>query len=425
METVTSQVLYTMDSQGKTRCWRGIVTPQSDGTAIIENESGLVGGVLSSIPIHVKVGKNIGRKNETTPFEQAVKRMRSAFDKKLKEGYVLDLADFEESGVMKAHNARDSLHKLPEYVYAQHKLDGIRAKFTGKATGNELTSKSNRLHPEFLKELPCIAALDHMIEEGQSVDGEFYIHGMPLPEITSLVRSYKLCTAEFLRLCTPVDNGFLVNIKMADLKDLLFVGLYDTDMILERAVKVKEGIYVEADLECIELVGSQDLEFWIFDAPDPDMTFEERFLTLNDYRGMSDHHIVVVHTEMIHKDELDAFNEFAISQGFEGTMLRNPAGKYVFGRKSYDLQKYKNFYDSEFPITGFSIDNQGNPNLKFLSDAGYEFEARPIGSAGFRRRLLRDMDTLIGRQATIRYQTLHKGTLVPQFGRVIEIRDYE
>ncbi len=84
--------LYARDSSGRINQWHTLVQQMSDAVIIIIHE-GLIDGKKTSTSRAVKSGKNIGKMNETSPFEQACKEAESRWTKKKKQGYksLLDL----------------------------------------------------------------------------------------------------------------------------------------------------------------------------------------------------------------------------------------------------------------------------------------------------------------------------------------------
>lgn len=439
-EELCTPVLYKIDSQGVTRVWRAWTVLNDDGTATEHNESGIQGGKLSGIPITVTEGKNIGKKNETTPLQQANKKVQSKYDKKLREGYVADLAEFTQQGVMKAHDWRVSKHRMTLIALHQPKLDGIRCKVIKKDGEITLMSKSNKEFKEFLYDLPWANHILHTIDEGE-VDGEMYIHGLELNEIASLVMAYKLTTAELLEYCEDTEGGLKINLKKKDILDQVYRGnfvalqdvtvktpTFDPSMDAIEVGKNKAWIFPGYTMEDVQTVGTHQLEYYAFDMPDEESTAELRNMRLQELLDNEDaleHNLRAVIAEEFNIEDIESINEDYVSLGYEGTMVRKPSGLYAFGERTADLQKYKLFYDQEWIITGCTIDREGNPTLTFTSDAGVEFESRPTGNRAWRARLLRDMDELVGKRATIRYQKLFPETLVPQFGRCVAIRDYE
>ncbi|CAL9979745.1 ATP-dependent DNA ligase [Vibrio phage D69] len=436
---IETPMLYKIDSQGVTRVWRAWTTLNEDGTAIENNESGIEGGTLSGIPVTVLAGKNIGKKNETTALQQANSRIQSKLTKKLREGYVENLEEFTQQGVMKAHEWKVSKHRMSQIALKQPKLDGIRCKAIKRGDTFTLMSKSNKEFKPFLYDLPWANYFRNEMDESE-VDGEMYVHGLELNEIASLVMSYKLTTNELLEYCEDTPEGLKINLKKKEILDQVWRGEFCP--MQDPAVKTptfencdpievgknKGWIFPNVTTEHIETVGTQQLQFWAFDVPDAETMAEERNFILERTwatQDAEDHGIIAVIAEEFDIDDIAEANAEYVERGFEGTMVRLPSGLYAFGERTAALQKYKDFHDQEWEIKGYELDREGNPTFTFVSDAGVEFSSRPTGNRAWRQKLLNDIDTVIGKMATIRYQMLYQDSLCPQFGRVIAIRDYE
>jgi len=72
-------------------------------------------------------------------------------------------------------------------------------------------------------------------------------------------------------------------------------------------------------------------------------------------------------------DALVAFEEEAVSLGYEGMCCRAPTGIYKHGRstmKEQYLVKVKRYEEGEFPIIG-AIEKEHNANPAFISESGY------------------------------------------------------
>lgn len=83
--------------------------------------------------------------------------------------------------------------------------------------------------------------------------------------------------------------------------------------------------------------------------------------------------IVLVQHKLIHNiDELDAYESEMLKQGWEGVMVRDPEGKYKYGRstiKEGGLLKIKRFTDGEAEIIGFQ-EQEENTNEKTTNELG-------------------------------------------------------
>lgn len=77
--------LYARNSNGAINVWEIKVEELHYPTIIISE--GLFDGKKSETLNHIKKGKNIGKMNATTPYEQACSEAESRWTKKKKQGY--------------------------------------------------------------------------------------------------------------------------------------------------------------------------------------------------------------------------------------------------------------------------------------------------------------------------------------------------
>ena len=71
---------------GKTKVW-SIEVRHQDGNGVIVTTHGQQDGKMQINEKIISEGKNIGKKNETTPFDQAVSEARAAWTKKRESNY--------------------------------------------------------------------------------------------------------------------------------------------------------------------------------------------------------------------------------------------------------------------------------------------------------------------------------------------------
>ena len=93
MENVNLPMLFGISRLGKVKQWQAKAQLNSNQTATIFIESGYVGGKIQCKPKVVKKGKNIGKANETTPYEQAVSQINSQWTAKRFENYEPHMLD--------------------------------------------------------------------------------------------------------------------------------------------------------------------------------------------------------------------------------------------------------------------------------------------------------------------------------------------
>jgi len=168
------------------------------------------------------------------------------------------------------------------------------------------------------------------------------------------------------------------------------------------------------------------LLFKLFDHVDENKTFSDRYLDITGYRSLlADTHIEVVKATIVrHEQDLIDIHRTYVKDGYEGAMLRDINATYTIGNRTPGMFKYKHFQDSEFKIVGYAPDKNGGAILRLVTPQGVEFDSRPMGTDANRKRMLIDGPKLIGKMATVKYSELLK-TSVPEFNRVVTIRNYE
>jgi ATP-dependent DNA ligase len=348
--------------------------------------SGQVGGAITITEWTTCLGKNTGKKNETTDDEQALK------DANAKWVYQIQRNQYKESiaelsGValfiqpMLAKNYTDRKNKINfnKNVFVQIKLNGVRAVITkdGIFSRKGLKYVSS---PHISEELAAF------FNENPDVvlDGELcnYELRKNLNKVISLVKQ-KTPTVE----------------QLQESKELVQFHLYD--------VMLKNTIY-------------SDRLVWMD-------TFYKKYI-INDNSSIR----LVPARKVLSHNEIDGLLALYEADGEEGVMVR--LDEVYENKRSSNLLKYKNFTDDEFLIVG-TVEGKGNlagmiGTFSFVDSAGKRFEASPVGTHEHWKDLWRDRDSLVGKKAKVKYKELtplkEDGTGgVPSFGKVLEIRDYE
>ena len=384
---------------GKTKMW-SIRVLERDTTGVIETTHGYVDGKKQVNEKVISVGKNIGKKNETTPLQQAVSEAKASWIKKKESGYsplgvtttpitVSDITkgvitvdldaddedDEDDSGrgkgidkdvpsPMLAHDflKRGKSIKFP--CYAQRKYDGTRCV---AISGKGLYSRNKKRYPH----------LDHIVAEINKLpstiilDGELYSDTLTFQEIVGIVKRETL--------------------KEGDEAKQLQIKLHVYDIINK--------------------------------AP-----YEERYANLqilfNKYKFQ---HLVLVKSDICESEEaIKELHARYVQEGYEGLMLRNKTGLYKNSR-AVDLQKFKEFFDGEFKIVAYKEGEGLEAGCVIWvceAENGLQFACRPRGTREARVELYSDGDKYVGKKLTVRYQEMTDSN-VPRFPVGIAIRDYE
>lgn len=370
-------VLFQQSSKGKMKRW-AIWCEDKKTYALIKEEHGYLDGKQTPEEIRIDSGVNIGKKNETTPFEQACSQAQSKWNKKKDKGYVEKNEKQNEQVVlpMLAVNYRDRSHDISfPNAFVQPKLNGIRCIHTDKF--------QSRLG-KFWNTLSHLAYDVKKIQDivGYALDGECFIEDLNLQDIGALVK--------------------------------------------------KERINEE-----IEGYKTEDLEYWIFDYIDPITKFSDRHIILKDaFKKVGAvekdgklrlNNLVCVPTFICPNDERVLFyHKSFIKDGFEGTIIRNDT-PYEIGKRTKNLQKKKDFLDSEYKVIGGKEGigrDKGCITFRCITKEGLEFDVRPIGTVKERKRWFKDINKITNSMVTIRYQEKTKDN-IPFHGRVISVRSYE
>jgi DNA ligase-1 len=399
--------LYGKASTGKIKMWSIKVEDQKDashpkgGVGAITTTHGYVGGKLQENTRLVTVGKNLGKKNETTPVQQAVNEAQSDWKKKTEAGGMTEKKPTEEAAAgagkaadsdkesvksakpsaeknakaaadaggvphpMLAHdyNKRGKDIKFP--CYAQRKLDGVRCL---AISSSGLFSRTGKAFPH----MDHIRAEINSLPKGTILDGELYSDSLNFQEIVGLVKKETL---------KPEDAPKMLKIYLC---------VYDT---------VQDG------------------------------TNEERNAYLkNLFKTHKFKALKLLPTDIANNlDDVKKLHAEYVADGYEGLILRNKAGLYKVGHRSADLQKYKEFKDDEYKIVGFKEGDgieKGCVIWVCETKDKKPFSVRPRGTHEDRAEAFKSASKQLGKKLTVRFQELTEDG-IPRFPVGLAIRDYE
>jgi DNA ligase-1 len=371
--------LYKKTSTGAIQEWE-VCVDDSGCSPIIVTKYGQLGGKIQTSTEVITEGKNIGRSNETSPMKQACLQAKSDWEKQLKKGYVQSFDDAMDDKVdniikggivpMLAHKFSEQGHKIKYPALVQPKLDGHRciAQCTedGKVSLWSRTRKPITSMPHIIKAIELIGCT-------QSLDGELYNH--------------------------EYHNNF------EDLSSLI------------RQEEPQEGCEV--------------VQYHIYDVPENMGMNKNRNDYLQDYLKPKVENYPQIHiVETIRVEDenelMDAFDHF-IAEGYEGCMVRNMSGLYV-NKRSYDLQKVKEFDDAEFKIIGVKVGTKGSMAGKaiFTCQLPHQgmntFDCKMKGNMDELKKYADNPSLVVGKILTVQYQGYTKYG-IPRFPVGLRFRE--
>lgn len=339
------------------RVWYLRVTPEG----VIERKYGALGGNLITSIKRITSGKNIGKKNETSPFEQACIEAKALFKKQLESGYSTEQHGVHTNGVPKpmlAHRYDTQGHKITFPAMVQPKLDGVRMLLGPDGTCLSRTGKI--FAPDVLGHIAKELKLSD-----RWLDGELYSDELTFEEIVSACR------------------------KQSGERNL-------------------------------------NIQYHVYDIVEPNKPFYERSVELQTLTQGLRYTRFVKTLNVENRDEVLHHHDKFVNDGYEGIIIRNKKSKYET-KRSYNLQKLKNFQDDEFVIVDIreaTGNDSGTAIVQCKNNQEDTFWVRPRGTREYRAEILKQKDLFQGQLLTVRYQNLtDKG--IPRFPVGIAVRNYE
>jgi DNA ligase-1 len=362
----TFPTLYKKSSTGADQRWDIAV----DGATII-TRWGQVDGAIQETRDTIKEGKNQGKKNATTAEQQAELEAEATYTKKLKKSYVTTLkaaragkvSDLIKGGhfPMLADKFRDHGDKVTYPVYVQPKFDGHRCITTvisGVATMWTRTRKPITGLPHIIKavEAACLKAGITDI----NLDGELYNHEY---------RSNFEALSSFIRTPEPKEGHEIVQYHVYDLVELSAGFEQRNFQIL--------GLHLQLPLVPVVTLLAAD------------------------------------------EDEVRDIFEVFLKQGYEGLMVRTPAGLYVSHptHRSRDLLKVKKFDDAEFRVIGVEEGRgkMAGRAIFICEHEGRPFKAKMRGKLEDLEKYVKNPDLAVDKMLTVEYFGISNKNKVPRF----------
>lgn len=345
--------LKNVDKKGNIRVWNIDVCDN-----IITICHGIKGMKLIETKEIITKGKNIGKKNETTPCQQAKIIAQSRYDKKVRSGYSPLENDSNNDNIiifpMLAHDFKKHEKKVVYPVYAQPKLDGYRMIYNIK--NNTPYSRTGKIYESIV---------DTQLHNELNIFETYDIEGLD-GELISTTNNFES----------------LGQIRKKNKKigyDIVYI-VYDiiNNDIYEKRLKLLKEIFENNDFKKILLIDTCIIQ---------------------------------------NKNELKEKHSEYINKQYEGTIIRNINGLYMKNYRSYDLLKYKDFMDNEFIIIGHDYEINNDKKLivwKCKTTNDNEFTVRPKGTVEERMSLCDIANNFYGKKLWVKFfEYTEKG--IPRF----------
>lgn len=407
--------LYCVDKVGKIRVFESEVSLAGNatpGTAYLNTYTGILGGNLTKRQKTINSGKQKRSVNAQAQFEED-----SLVKEKLDEGYK-SLASLEArykqqfgvypspSGTLAYHivwlfrklNIRyntnsywlplpmlaakwkDEAYKIKYPVLVQPKLNGVRCIALLDKADNvvKLLSRGGQIFvvPQITSRLLFIFNKHPDV----ILDGEIYIHGMPLQDIVGRVK--------------------VEDVTQLNRKDCLEYHIYD--LAVENTKQAQRLDFLESITAFNNFGAIKEIQ---------------TILSIN-RDGAFDTYDTIKYVEFVvcaNADAVKKEHDLYVSQGYEGAIIRDPEATYQFGFRDKALIKMKEFLDEEFEIAGCEVDtNKGIESFVFILENNQRgnkvpgmmqtFKARPTGTLEQKEVWYKDIAKYVGKKATIRFQ---------------------
>jgi len=405
-------ILYGKDKNNNIKTWYTYISKLPDDNYACYTEYGRLNGKCQKTSQIYRDGKNIGKSNQTSIYEQCLLETTKKWNDKKKEGYSEILPTHSHSITSETYEPL-STPSTPPTPSTPRSPPQQSSTTTTKPNINNvylpmLANTFNIGNPKHLNIFPCLVqpkldgvrcicylnnAKDRVI--AQSRTGNFFTS---INHITS----------------TLFEN--LLNYNHNSNINLILDGeLYTNEIPFEELV----GLVKQKKIKLDEKNKYHIIKYHIYDIILNDTPFEIRNKILHHFIEYSkNEHIFFVKTEEVLNinDFKNAFNNY-VSDGYEGIMLRSKTGNYVCNYRSSHLLKYKQFIENEYKIVGFDEGtgrDTGTVIWTCTTPDGNIFNVRPRGSIKSRTDLFNNGNSYIGKWLTVIYQELSDHN-IPRF----------
>lgn len=405
--------LYARDSKGRINQWSCYVVKDIHSIeTMLYVEEGLLDGAKTLTTRVIKTGKNLGKMNATTPFEQACKQLESRVEKKKKQGYksledlgIPSILELEEALPMLRTDANGLLKPMKAQPYYKVKtVGGIKIKT------NEPVIKFPCFGQPKLNGFRVMCRWEE-VEEGEGL-------------FKTKVEQAVFRSKEGLRYKLPhIEKEFTED---------MFLSINGTKLIFDGEMYIHGEILSQISSAVTKPnTKTPLLKFYIFDLAVENISQRERIVLLSNiytkYFFNERPSVNFVQTFDINtNEEAQIWTDQWIREGYEGGIFRDKKAFYQFGKRPQTMTKLKRSEDAEFRIIDV-IGGDNSPELGVfvcLAENGLSFNCTPEGDVEQKKEYLINKSKYIGKNLTVRFFERTKDGK-PFHAVGVAVRDYE
>lgn len=452
-------VLFSIDKSGKRRHWSVTVTGDT-----VTSVSGLETGKKITTNRQYS-GKNVGKKNETSPEQQAELEAYKDWVKKVEKGYLPDDTDHplyvalnterqatggknlnavaKMKGVKGKTVTDTDSYLVPGYIgpkpmkTTELKTETIRGDKRIKASVLKHFNFKNRVYTQ--PKIDGYRCIVNAIDEDYNSIVMTSNSGKQFSWFASLREEIALLFKNLLQSDNDRDSHYLSYYIFDGLDCELYSPVfYNTDTLDNRDHPVPysatQRFSIIQSICSVTAKQPHALEdqicIYVFDLVDlsgkVDQNTRLDILKKISMINTSTRIVFVPTEEIVSEQALFENHDRYVEEGYEGVILRSGDLRYKEGpSRASMIQKYKSFVDSEYEIVGVDRDT-GVAIEQFvwvctLPD-GSEFKVKPMGTKEEKLYMFENFKDYIGKMLTVKYQELSADG-IPRFPVAKGVRD--
>lgn len=438
--------LYNIDKKGKTRVW-SVSHNDNRVSRLYGEEDGALIETFREFS-----GKNINRKNETSPEEQAYQEALCEWIEHVDKGYKPRIGDDEGCDLLKKvlelkNNNGGTNGGVAQALRLQLSAPASTSSTT---TTTKVTKSSENAVESFRKEEFLPMHCTTYTEEDKVLKMLNLKNGVYVQPKIDGVRAIATYDGQKVVLTSRQGKPIvhLENLKEILKRDLfskypstVFDGeLYAHVLYDEKNREIENDDRFNIISGACRPVRKQphplenQIGYYVFDVinkNDQEKRFEELDMIFEKC-GNIDKRIHLVKATVVHSTaQIYELHDQYAYQNYEGVVIRAKDLRYENDHRSLKMRKYKHFSDSEYKIVGAECDNGVDSEYfvwKCENAKGESFSVKPSGTREFRQKCWEDYtknpSQFIGKMYTVKYQSVSPSG-IPRFPVGIAIRDYE